>query len=163
MNVRIIFRVLGLLLLIEGVAMLLALIVSIVYQEYDSSAFFISSGINVLLGSSILYLTRNARRDIGRREGYIIVSLVWIVFSFFGSLPYVISGAIPNFTNAFFETISGFTTTGSSILADIEALPHPVARRNGYNCFVAGYFACVWNWRHAAFYGRSARANPRQN
>jgi trk system potassium uptake protein TrkH len=126
MNVRIIFRVLGLLLLIEGVAMLLALIVSIVYQEYDSSAFFISSGINVLLGSSILYLTRNARRDIGRREGYIIVSLVWIVFSFFGSLPYVISGAIPNFTNAFFETISGFTTTGSSILADIEALPHGI-------------------------------------
>jgi trk system potassium uptake protein TrkH len=126
MNVRIIFRVLGLLLLIEGVAMVLALIVSIVYQEYDRSAFVISSGINVLLGSSILYLTRNARRDIGRREGYIIVSAVWIVFSFFGSLPYVISGAIPDFTNAFFETISGFTTTGSSVLTDIESLPHGI-------------------------------------
>jgi trk system potassium uptake protein len=126
MNVRIIFRVLGLLLLIEGVAMLLALIVSVLYREYDQSAFLISSGINILLGIIILYLTRNARRDIGRREGYIIVSLVWIVFSFFGSLPYVISGAIPNFTNAFFETISGFTTTGSSILADIEALPHGI-------------------------------------
>ncbi|WP_372949839.1 TrkH family potassium uptake protein [Mariniphaga sp.] len=126
MNVRIIFRVLGLLLLIEGVAMLLALIVSVLYKEYDQSAFLISSGINVLLGIIILYLTRNARRDIARREGYIIVSSVWIVFSFFGSLPYVISGAIPNFTNAFFETISGFTTTGSSILADIEALPHGI-------------------------------------
>ncbi|MEE4285583.1 MAG: potassium transporter TrkG [Mariniphaga sp.] len=126
MNVRIIFRVLGLLLLIEGVAMLFALIVSVLYQEYDQSAFLISSGINVLLGIMILYFTRNARRDIGRREGYIIVSSVWIVFSFFGSLPYVISGAIPNFTNAFFETISGFTTTGSSILADIEALPHGI-------------------------------------
>ncbi|MGC9353046.1 MAG: hypothetical protein ACP5D9_04360, partial [Mariniphaga sp.] len=89
MNVRIIFRVLGLLLLIEGVAMLLALIVSILYKESDQSAFLISSGINVLLGIIILYLTRNARRDIGRREGYIIVSSVWIVFSFFGSLPYV--------------------------------------------------------------------------
>jgi trk system potassium uptake protein len=126
MNVRIIFRVLGLLLLIEGVAMVLALIVSIWYNEYDKSAFIISSGVNVLLGSTILYLTRNARRDIGRREGYIIVSLVWIVFSFFGSLPYVISGAIPDFTNAFFETISGFTTTGSSVLTDIEALPHGI-------------------------------------
>jgi trk system potassium uptake protein TrkH len=126
MNVRIIFRVLGLLLLIEGVAMLLALIVSVIYKEYDQSAFLISSGINVILGVTTLFLTRNARRDIGRREGYIIVSLVWIVFSFFGSLPYVISGAIPNFTNAFFETISGFTTTGSSILADIEALPHGI-------------------------------------
>lgn len=117
---------LGLLLLIEGVAMLLALIVSVIYKEYDQSAFLISSGINVILGITTLFLTRNARRDIGRREGYIIVSLVWIVFSFFGSLPYVISGAIPNFTNAFFETISGFTTTGSSILADIEALPHGI-------------------------------------
>jgi trk system potassium uptake protein len=126
MNVRIIFRVLGLLLLIEGFAMLLALIVSVLYREYDQSAFLISSGINVLLGIIILYLTRNARRDIGRREGYIIVSSVWIVFSFFGSLPFVISGAIPNFTNAFFETISGFTTTGSSILTDIESLPHGI-------------------------------------
>lgn len=126
MNVKIIFRVLGLLLLIEGVAMLLALGVSIIYREYDQSAFLISSGINILLGGIIFFLTRNAKRDIGRREGYIIVSLVWIVFSFFGSLPYVISGSIPNFTNAFFETISGFTTTGSSILADIEALPHGI-------------------------------------
>ncbi len=126
MNVRIIFRVLGLLLLIEGVAMFLALIVSVLYKEYDQLAFLISSGINVLLGIIILYLTRNARRDIGRREGYIIVTLVWVVFSFFGSLPFIISGAIPNFTNAFFETISGFTTTGSSILTDIESLPHGI-------------------------------------
>lgn len=126
MNVRIIFRVLGLLLLIEGVAMLLALAVSIIYQEYDQFAFLISSGINILLGGLFFFFTRNARRDIGRHEGYIIVSSVWIVFSLFGSLPYVISGAIPNFTNAFFETISGFTTTGSSILADIESLPHGI-------------------------------------
>ena len=126
MNVKIIFRVLGFLLLVEGVAMLLALGISVLYKEYDQYAFLISSGINVLTGGFLLYFTRNAKRDIGRREGYIIVTLVWIVFSFFGSLPYVISGAIPNFTNAFFETISGFTTTGSSILADIEALPHGI-------------------------------------
>ncbi|SHE73553.1 trk system potassium uptake protein TrkH [Mariniphaga anaerophila] len=126
MNFKIVFRVLGLLLLIEGVAMLLALLVAILYQEYDQSAFLIASGINILLGGSILYFTRKARRDIGRHEGYLIVSSVWIVFSLFGSLPYVISGAIPSFTNAFFETISGFTTTGSSILADIESLPHGI-------------------------------------
>lgn len=126
MNVRIIFRVLGLLLLIEGVAMLLALIVSVIYREYDQSAFLISSGINISLGGFLFMLTRNARPDIGRREGYIIVSSVWVVFSLFGSLPFIISGAIPNFTNSFFETISGFTTTGSSILADIEALPHGI-------------------------------------
>ena len=126
MNVRIVLRVLGFLLFVEGVAMLLAFGIALLYNEYDQSAFLISSGINILLGGTIVYLTRNARRDIGRREGYIIVSLVWLVFSFFGSLPYVISGAIPDFTNAFFETISGFTTTGSSILADIESLPHGI-------------------------------------
>ncbi|WP_206610996.1 TrkH family potassium uptake protein [Mariniphaga sediminis] len=126
MNVKIVLRVLGFLLFVEGVAMLLAFGIALLYNEYDQSAFLISSGINILLGGTIVYLTRNARRDIGRREGYIIVSLVWLVFSFFGSLPYVISGAIPDFTNAFFETISGFTTTGSSILADIESLPHGI-------------------------------------
>jgi trk system potassium uptake protein len=126
MNVRIIFRVLGLLLLVEGFAMLLAFGVSLIYGGYDQKAFLISSGINIFLGAFIILLTRNARPDIGRREGYIIVSAVWVVFSLFGSLPYVISGAIPNFTNAFFETMSGFTTTGSTILNDIEALPRGI-------------------------------------
>jgi trk system potassium uptake protein len=126
MNVRIIARVLGLLLVVEGAAMLLAFGISLLYNEYDKAAFLISSGISISLGAGLIYLTRNAKREIGRREGYIIVSAVWIVFSFFGSLPYLLSGAIPNFTNAFFETISGFTTTGSSILNDIEALPHGI-------------------------------------
>jgi len=69
------------------------------------------------------FLTRKAERHIGKREGYIIVTVAWLVISLFGTLPYLISNAIPNFTNAFFETISGFTTTGASILVDVEALP----------------------------------------
>lgn len=126
MNYKIIFRVLGFLLFVEGIAMILAFFISLIYREYDQIAFLISAGINITLGGLIVYLTRKVNKDIGRKEGYIIVSSVWIVFSFFGSLPYVISGAIPNFTNAFFETMSGFTTTGSSILADIESLPHGI-------------------------------------
>jgi len=126
MNYKIIIRVLGFLLFVEGIAMILALFIAMIYGEYDQNAFLISAGINVLLGGLIVLLTKNVNKDIGRKEGYIIVSSVWIVFSFFGSLPYVISGAIPNFTNAFFETMSGFTTTGSSILADIESLPHGI-------------------------------------
>ncbi len=126
MNFKIIFRVLGFLLFVEGVAMLLALFISLLYQGYDSTAFIISSGINLSLGGTIILLTRKVRPDIGRHEGYIIVSLVWVVFSLFGCLPYIISGAIPDFTNAFFETISGFTTTGSSVLTDIESLPHGI-------------------------------------
>jgi len=124
MNIRIIFRVLGFLLLVEGVAMLMAFLVAFIYAEYDQQAFLISSGINIVLGGSVVFFTRKVKPDIGRHEGYIIVSLVWIVFSFFGSLPYVISGAIPTITDAFFETMSGFTTTGSTVLTDIESLPH---------------------------------------
>lgn len=126
MNVKLIIRVLGFLSLVEGIAMLLALLVSAIYGEHDITAFIVSSGISAVSGGLILLLTRNASRDIGKREGFIIVSFSWIIFSFFGSLPYIISGSIPNFTDAFFETISGFTTTGSSILADIESLPHGI-------------------------------------
>ncbi|MBN1985482.1 MAG: TrkH family potassium uptake protein [Prolixibacteraceae bacterium] len=126
MNIKLIFRVLGFLSLVVGIAMLLALIVSLIYGEHDTKAFLFSSGVAAATGGIILLLTKNASRDIGKREGFIIVSLSWIIFSFFGSLPYILSGSIPNFTDAFFETISGFTTTGSSILSDIEALPHGI-------------------------------------
>ncbi|MCD6355159.1 MAG: TrkH family potassium uptake protein [Prolixibacteraceae bacterium] len=126
MNYKIIIRVLGFLLVVEGVAMLLALAVACFYGEYDVNAFIISSGINIGIGGLIILATRNAIKNIGKHEGFIIVTLVWIIFSFFGSLPYIFSKAIPNFTNAFFETMSGFTTTGSSILSDIESLPHGI-------------------------------------
>ncbi|WP_167619912.1 TrkH family potassium uptake protein [Maribellus sediminis] len=126
MNLKIILKVLGLLLLVEGVAMLLAMLVAIIYNESDIATFLISAAINLGVGGLITALTWKAKKDIGKREGFIIVTMVWVVFSLFGSFPYMISGSIPNFTDAFFETISGFTTTGSSILNDIEALPHGI-------------------------------------
>ena len=126
MNFKLIIRVLGFLIFVEGVAMLLALAVALIYGENDTTAFLISSGICLVTGGIIAWLTNGAKKDIGKREGFIIVALVWVVFSFFGSLPYILSNSIPNFTNAFFETISGFTTTGSSILSDIEALSHGI-------------------------------------
>jgi trk system potassium uptake protein len=126
MNFKIILRVLGLILFVEGISMLLALVVALIYNEYDIPAFIISAAVCLVTGGMIVLFTAKSPRDIGKREGYIIVTAVWLIFSFFGSLPYIISGAIPNFTNAFFETISGFTTTGSSILSDIESLPHGI-------------------------------------
>ena len=74
----------------------------------------------------IAAILKDAPKNIGKREGYLVVSMVWIVFSLFGLLPFWLSNAIPSFTDAFFETMSGFTTTGSSILNDIEALPHGI-------------------------------------
>ncbi len=126
MNIKIIIRVSGLLMFVEGVAMLLALLVSLIYNEPDKAGIAISSAINIALGTLIIFLTRNASKDLGKREGFIIVSLVWILFAFLGSLPYIFTGAIPNLTDAFFETMSGFTTTGSSVLNNIESLPHGI-------------------------------------
>jgi trk system potassium uptake protein TrkH len=125
-NKRIIIFILGFLLMLESVFIFLSFLVSLFYHEGDSLPLFYSSLITFFSGALVWLINRHIDRDFGKREGYIIVSIVWIIFSFFGTLPYLLSGAIPNMTDAFFETMSGFTTTGSSILNDIEALPHGI-------------------------------------
>ena len=125
-NKRIIVFILGFLLMLESGFIFLSFLVSLLYREGDSLALLYSSLITFSAGMVFWMINRHIDRDFGKREGYIIVSMVWIVFSFFGTLPYLLSGAIPNLTDAFFETMSGFTTTGSSILNDIEVLPHGV-------------------------------------
>jgi len=122
-NKKIILQVIGLLLIIEGFFLGISSIVSLYYGGSDFLALIITTGICVLIGLILRITTHNAEKNINKREGYIIVSLVWVVFSLFGALPFVINGAIPSYTDAFFETISGFTTTGASILNDIESIP----------------------------------------
>lgn len=124
LNYRFILLVLGLLLVVEGVFMLLSAGISALYNEFDLASHLISSAISVGIGGTLATIFFRAPKNIGKREGYLIVTLVWLVFSIFGLMPFWLSGAIPSYTDAFFETISGFTTTGSSILNDIEALPH---------------------------------------
>ncbi len=124
LNFRIVLLIMGLLLVVEGAFMLLTAGVATIYGEYDLPYLLWSSLICSAVGV-VLWLTNNkTSKNIGKREGYVIVAMVWLVFSFFGLLPFWLSNAIPSFTDAFFETMSGFTTTGSSILVDIEALPH---------------------------------------
>ena len=101
-------------------------VVAAIYGEYDFPYFLWSALVCILIGGLFITTNYKAEKNIGKREGYIIVSMVWIVFSFFGLLPFYLSGAIPSFTDAFFETMSGFTTTGSSILNNIESLPHGI-------------------------------------
>ncbi len=114
----------GLLLVVEGAFMLLTAGVATIYGEYDLPYLLWSSLICITVGVVLWLTNNNTSKTIGKREGYVIVAMVWLVFSFFGLLPFWLSNAIPSFTDAFFETMSGFTTTGSSILVDIEALPH---------------------------------------
>jgi trk system potassium uptake protein TrkH len=116
--------VLGLMLLVESTFMLLSGMVALYYGEYDFIFHIISASISAVLGAFLAWVNRNVPRDVGKREGYVVVASVWVVFSLFGSLPFYLSGAIPSFTDSFFETMSGFSTTGGTILNDIEALPH---------------------------------------
>lgn len=119
-----IYRVLGDLLLIETFMLLVCGGVSFGYGEDDLTAFLCSAGITTGAGLLLAFLGKGAGHQMTRRDGYLIVSLAWIVFSLFGMLPFLISGYIPSVTNAFFETMSGVSSTGSTILDDIEALPH---------------------------------------
>jgi trk system potassium uptake protein len=121
-----ILNILGFLLIIEGFTMFFSIPVSLIYQEGDHFSFLIAGSITIFAGALSWFFSRNAIKNFYRREGYIIVVAAWLLFSIFGMLPYLISGAIPNVSDAFFETMSGFTTTGASILDDIESLSHGI-------------------------------------
>ena len=122
-NLRIIHKIIGALLTIEALMMAACLAISMYLGEDDTLAFGISVVITMAGGLTLLFFGRKAVNILDRREAYLLVTLTWVVFSLFGSLPYLISGYITNFTDAFFETISGFTTTGCSIIDDVERLP----------------------------------------
>ena len=125
MNIRFILYVLGSLLLIECGLMLLSGIVSILYGEYDLFFIILSSCvITFAVGGTFWGFNKSCSRETGKREGFVIVGLVWLLYAFFGSLPFVLSGYVPSITDAFFEAMSGFTTTGSTVIHDIEAMPH---------------------------------------
>lgn len=123
-NWKMISKIMGFLLFIEAGFLSLCTALSIFYKEPDMTAFILSTLIIIAVGIPLSYAGKNAERKLSRKDGYVVVTFAWIIFSIFGMLPYYISGYIPNLTNAFFETMSGFSTTGASILDDIEALPH---------------------------------------
>lgn len=123
-NIRFIAFILGKLLLIESACFLLCIIISLLYQEKDTMAFLYSALITAGTGSLMTYFIKPTDKVLAKKDGYFAVTSIWLVFSLFGSLPFLIGQTIPSFTDAFFETMSGFSTTGSSILNDIEALPH---------------------------------------
>ncbi len=126
LNIKLIIKILGFLLLVEGFFILTAFGVALLYKGPDIYPLLLSAVICMAIGGFVILLTRKVKKSINKNDGFIIVSLVWILFSLFGSLPYMISGSIPGITNAFFETMSGFTTTGATIFNDIEALPHGI-------------------------------------
>ncbi len=125
-NPLLILRILSTILLIETIAYLFCLPVVFIYKE-TSYPFYISAAITSVLYVVLRRVSRNVDTNkFSNRDGYLAVTISWIVFSLLGTLPYLFSGTIPSFINAFFESTSGFTTTGSSILTDVEALPYSI-------------------------------------
>jgi trk system potassium uptake protein TrkH len=123
-NIKLIVQIIGSLIILESVFILSTCIVSLIYNEEDWIYFFGTALSAATLGSFLLLAGKNADKNMGKREGAIIVSFTWIIFSFIGLMPFWLSNNIPSFTDAFFETISGFTTTGASILNNIEDLSY---------------------------------------
>ena len=125
-NFRIIARAFSLLLIVEGLFMLVCAGISYLYQEHTIAAFCYSSLICIVTGVLVFTPLRNEERIFGNKEGYIIVTGIWVIFSVFATLPFLISGSISNFGDAFFESMSGFTTTGATIITNIESMPHGI-------------------------------------
>ena len=126
LNYKIISHLMGLLFVVNGGFILLSSMVSWYYADGVLGEMILAGTVALLLGGIIMVVTKNHRKEIQKRDGYIIVTFGWIFMALIGTLPYLFTGAIPNFTNAFFETMSGYTTTGASILQDIEAVPRGV-------------------------------------
>lgn len=125
-NIKIILQMMGILLLFNGGFMLFSTVVSWYYDDSAFQGILFAGIITIFIGILMQIFSKGFEKQIRKREGYLIVTLGWVTMSLSGALPYVLSGAIPSFTNAFFETMSGYTTTGASILNDIEAMPKSI-------------------------------------
>ncbi len=125
-NRRLIFKILGTLLWIEAAFMSLSLILGICYMESDIAAFAFTITITSLTGLMFRLLGRHATSTLSRRDAYLLVTVVWIAFAVFGMLPFLIGGYIHSVPDAFFETMSGLTTTGATVIDKVEGLPHGI-------------------------------------
>ncbi len=125
-NFKLIYKIIGSLLFLEVALMAVCLGVALYFGEDDIFTFLSSMIVTVMAGIAFRYLGRNANNNLSRRDSYLVVSLVWVVFSVFGTLPFLWGGYLRNFTDAFFETMAGFTTTGATIIDDVERLPHGI-------------------------------------
>jgi trk system potassium uptake protein TrkH len=125
-NFRIIARAFSLLLIVEGLFMLVSAGVSLIYHEHAATSFCYSALITIVTGVLVFTPLRNEERIFGNKEGYIIVTGIWLIFSLFGTLPFMISGSVTNLGDAFFESMSGFTTTGATILTDVDSMPNGI-------------------------------------
>lgn len=127
MNLKLSFNIIGIVAIFTSLFMTLPVMVSLIYKEPEAFNLVISFLITFLSGITIyLFSKKNVKEELGHREAFLIVTLSWIVVAFFGAIPYILTGTFQSITDAYFESMAGFTTTGSSALKDIEAVPKGV-------------------------------------
>ena len=168
MNRKMIANTIGRLIILAGALMLVPLIVSVIYGEWKTMiSFLITSAGAAAVGILVVFLTRRHSREIYAKEGFVIAALSWIVMSAIGALPFVISGDIPSYVDAFFETVSGFTTTGASILRDVTSLTHGALFWRSFTHWIGGMGVLVLmmaivpdNSGHSIFIMRAEMPGP---
>ncbi len=148
MNYKIVSYTVGRILQIEAALLLLPMLVSIIYSSKDGPesiwAFLITAAISLAAGLLLTYVFGKNNKLLFAREGFAIVALAWILMSAVGALPFFISGEIPNYIDALFETVSGFTTTGASILTDVEAMSHGMLFWRSFTHWLGGMGVLVF-------------------
>ena len=138
MNIKLLLRLIGAILLVEAAAMLPPLVIALCYGEGDALAFVFTILLLVIAGAPLRLFVRAEQTNLRAREGFLVVSLSWILLSVFGAMPFVISRVIPNFVDALFEAVSGFTTTGATIMTQIDGQPHGIMFWRSFTHWIGG-------------------------
>lgn len=138
MNYKMIRYIIGMILMAESVFMILSLLVSVIYGEFDVIMPFVYSIMATFCVAAFFGLKKPKNDLVFARESYIAVAAGWILVSFFGAMPFYLSGSIPSLIDAFFETVSGFTTTGATILEDVEILPKGILFWRAFTHWIGG-------------------------
>lgn len=143
MNIKVVLKVLGIVLFWESILMIPSLIISAVDGSYEIKAFIITIILTAVIGLILTRLKPNGA-EMRKREGYAAVALSWFFMSLLGALPFYLSGSIPNYVDALFETVSGFTTTGSSIVRNIEIMPRGLLFWRSFTHWIGGMGVLVF-------------------
>ncbi|MBQ8313935.1 MAG: TrkH family potassium uptake protein [Clostridia bacterium] len=138
MNRRLVIRLLGSILIIEAASMVPSLLVALYFGDGDALSFVYTMGLMLVLGIPMHCLSRPQMTNLRAREGFLVVPLAWLLMSLFGALPFMFSGMIPNFFDAFFEAVSGFTTTGATIMTQLEGQPRGMMFWRAFTHWIGG-------------------------
>jgi trk system potassium uptake protein TrkH len=139
MNYSLVIRIFAVLSCTLALLLLIPAIVALCYGETAELQVFVKVALSVgLVGLVVLFLGKNAHFSLSSHDGFLVVSLAWVFMAGVGAVPFVLSGTIPSYTDAFFETMSGFTTTGATILTEIEILPRSILFWRSFTHWIGG-------------------------